>query len=336
MKQFLDLDDLSDVQLESVLARARHLEGKPHSEALRGKVVGLLFMNPSLRTLASMQAGIGQLGGTSFVISPGAGSWLLETGDGAVMDGGAAEHVREAIPVLAQYADALGVRCFARGVDLAEDLEDGVIKKMAALAPVPFINLESAISHPCQALADWKTLDDCGVPRRGGRFVLSWAYHPKPLAYAVPASVLVMAARRGMQVTVLRPDGYELPESVMARARAVATRSGGSVAEASDRRTGMAGADVLYAKSWGAVNAYGRPEVDALQRAGLRDWCVRESWFAGAAPNARFMHCLPVRRNVKVADEVLDGPRSVVVREAGNRLHVQKALMMEMLVEEAR
>jgi N-acetylornithine carbamoyltransferase len=251
------------------------------------------------------------------------------------MDGAAVEHIREAIPVLAQYADALGVRCFARGVDLAEDLEDAVIKKMADLCPVPFINLESAVSHPCQALADWKTLDDLEVPRRGGQFVLSWAYHPKPLAYAVPASILAMAARRGMKVTVLRPEGYELPAPVMDRARTIASRYGGTVEETSDRRAGMMGAHVLYAKSWGSVTAYGRPEVDGLQRAGLKDWCVSESWFEGATTQARFMHCLPVRRNVKVADEVLDGPRSVVVREAGNRLHVQKALLVEMLAGEA-
>jgi N-acetylornithine carbamoyltransferase len=335
MRRFLDLDDLSDRRLEAVLARARSLEHEPQSDALQGKVVALLFMNPSLRTLASMQAGIAQLGGTSFVISPGAGSWVLETVRGAVMDGVAVEHIREAIPVLAQYADALGVRCFARGANLAEDLADGVIRAMAELCPVPFINLESAISHPCQVLADWKTLDDLEIPRRGGRFVLSWAYHPKPLAYAVPASVLAMAARRRMEVTVLRPEGYALPAPVMDRARDLAARYGGGVEETSDRRAAMAGAHVLYAKSWGAANAYGQPEVEVEQRAGLRDWCVRESWFEEAAPGARFLHCLPVRRNVKVADEVLDGPRSAVIREAGNRLHVQKSLLIEMLAEEA-
>jgi N-acetylornithine carbamoyltransferase len=335
MKRFLDLDDLEDRRLEAVLARARDLEHRPLNTALAGRVVALLFMNPSLRTLASMQAGVAQLGGSSFVISPGTGSWKIEMHDGAVMDGDAAEHVREAIPVLGQYADAMAVRCFARGVDLAEDLADGVIRKMADLSPIPFVNLESAASHPCQALGDLKTLEDLEVPRSGGKFVLSWAYHPKPLPYAVPASALAMAARRGMHVTVLRPEGFALPAAVMAKAGALAARSGGTVEETSDREAAMEGAHVLYAKSWTAPALYGRPEDEAKVRSPLREWCVRESWFAGARPEAKFMHCLPVRRNVKVADEVLDGPRSVVVREAANRLHVQKALLMEMLAEEA-
>ncbi len=336
MKSFIELDDLAGDRLEAVLERARALEARRVTDDLRGRTVALLFMNPSLRTLASMQAGVSQLGGSSFVISPGAGSWKLEMRDGAVMDGDAAEHVREAIPVLAQYADLLAVRCFARAAELAEDLADGVIRTMASLSPVPFVNLESAAAHPCQALADWKTMEDLGVPRRGGKFVLSWAYHPKPLPYAVPASALAMAARRGMHVTVLRPDGFELPAPVMDRARALAALSGGTVEETSERAAAMEGAHVLYAKSWAAPALYGRPDEEATLRAPLREWCVRESWFATARPGAKFMHCLPVRRNVKVADEVLDGPRSVVIREAGNRLHVQKALLVEMLGGEAR
>lgn len=336
MNRYLDLSDLSDDRLERVLARARDLARHPLSEALRGKVVGLVFMNPSLRTLASMQAGVSQLGGSSFVITPGHGTWQLETRDGAVMDGAAAEHVREAIPVLAQYADALAVRCFARGADLAEDLADATIRAMADLSPVPFINLESATSHPCQALADWKTLDDHAIPRRGGRFVLSWAWHPKPLPYAVPASALNMAARRGMQITILRPDGWSLPQPVMARAQAIASHSGATIAETSDRAAAMEGAHVLYAKSWCHPEFYGRPEEEATARRFLREWCVDESWYRTALPGAKFMHCLPVRRNVKVADEVLDGPRSVVVQEAANRLHVQKAVMCEMLAAAGR
>ncbi len=333
LKRFLDLGDLSDARLEAVLARACALERERVGSALTGKVVGLVFMNPSLRTLASMQAGVAQLGGSTFAITPGASSWKLETRDGVVMDGDAAEHIREAIPVLAQYADALAVRCFARGADLAEDLADGVIRAMADLSPVPFINLESAAAHPCQALGDWKTLDDLGVPRRGGKLVLSWAWHPRALPLAVAASTVTMAARRGMDVTILRPQGYELPEPIMARAGALATTSGGSVTESDDREVALGGAHVLYAKSWASPPLYGKPE-EAELRAGLRHWCVGEPWFAPAAPGARFMHCLPVRRNVKVTDEVLDGPRSAVVQQAGNRLHAAKALLLEMLTTE--
>ncbi|HEY3354745.1 MAG TPA: N-acetylornithine carbamoyltransferase [Polyangia bacterium] len=332
MNRFLDLTDLADARLEAVLANARALEQRPISDVLRGRTVGLVFLNPSLRTLASMEAGITQLGGHSFVIQPGAGSWKLETRRGVVMDGEAVEHIREAIPVLAQYADALGVRCFAAGQDLGEDLADGVIQEMAALSPKPFINLESAATHPCQALADWKTLEDLEIPRAGGRFVLSWAWHPKALPYAVPAAALQMAARRGMEVTVLRPEGYSLPAPVMARAQALAARAGGHVRETADRRAALEGAHVLYVKSWSAPSLYGQAEAEARLRAPLRaEWCVREAWFETARPEAKLMHCLPVRRNVKIADEVLDGPRSVVVRQAGNRMHAQKALLVEML-----
>lgn len=331
MKHFLDLDDLDAPALEALLERARALQRTPQSAALAGRTVGLLFMNPSVRTLASMQAGVAQLGGSTFVITPGAGSWAMETRLGVTMDGEAAEHVREAIPVLAQYADCLGVRCFAKGTDLRADLADDVMRQLADLCPKPFINLESAAAHPCQALADWKTLDDLEIPRRGGRFVLSWAYHPKALAHAVPASTVLMAARRGMHVTVLRPDGFALPESIMARARALAEASGGSVDETDQREAAMEGAHVMYVKSWCAPSAYGHPQEEAALRLPFKEWCVREPWFRGARPDARFMHCLPVRRNVKVADEVLDGPRSVVIQQAGNRLHVQKSLLVGML-----
>ncbi|MBS1722166.1 MAG: N-acetylornithine carbamoyltransferase [Armatimonadetes bacterium] len=330
MKSFLHLWDNKPEEIESLLAEAKRLEREPLSDVLKGKVVGLLFMNPSLRTLASFQAGVAQLGGSSFVLQPGSNSWGLEFEDGAVMDGVAAEHVKEAIPVLAEYCDVLGVRCFAKGEDLSEDLVDGVMEKINVLSPRPVVNMESAADHPCQALADWKTLDDTGVPRNG-KFVLSWAWHPKPLPYAVPQAALSMAAMRGMDVTVLCPPGFELPDAVMSRSWSLMdkpVRVSHNVDEA------MEGAHVLYCKSWTAPSWYGNPEEEAKQRANLRNWCVSEDWFRTAEPSAKFMHCLPVRRNVKVKDEVLDGPRSVVVREAGNRLHVQKAVLSK-LVEAA-
>jgi N-acetylornithine carbamoyltransferase len=331
MKHFLDLTSLDDPALQRLLARARDLKRHPVRESLRGRVLGLLFLNPSLRTLASFQAGMAQLGGSSFVITPGQGTWALETRPGAVMDGSAAEHVREAIPVLCQYADVLGIRCFAGGNDLAEDLREPVLKAVAAAATKPIINLESAADHPCQALADWKTLDDLKIPARGGRFVLSWAWHPKPLPLAVPRAAATMAARRGMDVIVLRPEGWALPREIMDEAHNLAGRSGGSVSETHDQAAALEGAHVLYAKSWQAPSFYGRPAEESVARAALRHWCVSEDWFAPARAEAVFLHCLPVRRNVVVKDEVLDGPRSRVVEQAQNRLHVQKAILCELL-----
>ncbi len=330
MKRFLDLDDLEREEILELLALAQRLIDRPEPKALAGRILGLLFFNPSLRTLASFQSGMARLGGTSFVITPGQGTWQLETRTGAEMSGAAAEHVREAIPVLASYADALGVRAFAEGRDLASDLDETLFKLIDALCEKPLINLESAVNHPCQALADWRTLDELGVPQRA-RFVLSWVYHPRALPLAVPAATLHMAALRGMEVIVARPEGFELPAPIMARARAAAQRSGGSVTETADRASALAGAHILYAKEWGSTRHYGDAQRDAELRAALTDWCVRESWFARAAPGAKLMHCLPVRRNVAVADEVLDGPRALVRREAFNRLPVQMAVLHRML-----
>jgi N-acetylornithine carbamoyltransferase len=330
VKRFLDLADFSREELLALLELARRLERQPEPRALAGRILGLLFFNPSLRTVTSFQAAMARLGGTSFVINPGHGSWVLETRRGVVMDGAAAEHVREAIPALASYCDALGIRVFAEQRDLASDLAETTFESMAELTEKPLINLESALNHPCQALADWKTLDDLAVPR-SARFVLSWAWHPRALPLAVPAAALHMACLRGMQVTVLRPEGFALPEPVMERARRAAVHSGGTLRETSDRAEALAGADILYVKEWGATACYGDAAGDAKLRSALRGWCVRNDWFVHTAPGCRVMHCLPVRRNTAIADEVLDGPRSAVQREAANRLIVQTAVLHELL-----
>ena len=256
MKRFLDLADFTREEVLSLLELARRLERQPEPRALAGKLLGLVFCNPSLRTLASVQAAMVRLGGHSLVVSPGQGSWQMESRAGVVMDGVAAEHVREGIPVLASYCDALGIRVFAEGHDLARDLADTAFNTMAALTDKPLVNLESAINHPCQALADWKTLDDLAIPR-AGRFVLSWAYHPRALPLAVPAAALHMAALRGMEVIVLRPEGFALPSALMERARRAAAASGGSLRETAERAEALAGADILYVKEWGATSCYG-------------------------------------------------------------------------------
>jgi N-acetylornithine carbamoyltransferase len=330
MKNFLDLGDLSRDQVVELLALAERLAQRPEPHALAGKILGLLFFNPSLRTLASMQAAMARLGGTSFVIAAGQGTWQLEMRRGAVMNGAPAEHVREGVPVLAHYCDALGIRAFASGKDLQADLAETSFNEMVGLVNKPVINMESAINHPCQALADWKTLDDLAVPRRA-KFVLSWVNHPRALPLAVPAATVHMAAQRGMEVVVLRPEGFALPPTVMQKAADAAALSGGSVRETADRDDALTGAHVVYAKEWGSTAHYGNAEADARARSGLADWCVRDTWFSRAAVDCKLMHCLPVRRNVAVADEVLDGRRSVVQREAYNRMVVQTAVLHRLL-----
>lgn len=332
LDNFTDLARLDVSQIDDLLRLASKLEAVPETRALEGKVLGLLFLNPSLRTLASFQAGMSRLGGSSFVINPGQGTWNLELRRNVVMDGAAAEHIREAIPVLASYSDALGVRVFAAGDDLQSDMAEPFFSTVEELCPVPLINMESAMDHPCQALADWKTLDDLGVPRAGGKFVLSWANHPRALPLAVPSAVVKMAALRGMDVTVLRPEGYALPEAIMESARQATANSGGSVRETADQADALAGAEVVYAKSWGSPEHYGDAAAEAELRRGFgSSWCVDESWFAGTADGCRFLHCLPVRRGVVVADEVLDGPRSEVVRQARNRMFAQMAVLYRLL-----
>jgi N-acetylornithine carbamoyltransferase len=331
MKAFHDLADFSDDELADLLTLANRLERQPEPQALAGKVLAMLFLSPSLRTLASFQAAMTRLGGGSFVISPSMSIHGLETRPGIVMDGAAAEHIKEAVPVIASYGDAIGIRAFAERRNLEHDLADSEFLAMVELVKGPWINMESAMQHPCQNLADWKTLDDFGIPKNGGRFVLSWAYHPLALPLAVPASTLYMAARRGMDVTVLRPEGFALPDPVMQKAREAARASGGSVRETDDRREAMQGAHVIYAKSWSSTKWYGDKLKDQDARRQLEDWCVDEPWFEPAAPDCRFMHCLPVRRNVVVMERVLDGPRSIVIHEARNRMLAQMAVLYRML-----
>ena len=330
MKRFLDLAGFSREQVLDLLALAQALQDKPEPRALAAKVLGLVFFNPSLRTLASFQSGMARMGGSTFVITPGQGTWQIETKANAIMKGAAAEHIREGIPALASYCDALGVRAFAEGKHLDSDLNETLFGMIDELCDKPLINMESAMNHPCQALADWRTLDELKIPTHG-KFVLSWAYHPKALPLAVPAATVHMAAMRGMEVVVLRPDGFALPPQVMEKARMAARDAGGSLTETSDRAAALSGANVLYAKEWGTTTYYGDVEADSRLRADLSDWCVRERWFERALPDAKLMHCLPVRRNVAVADEVLDGPRAVVKREAFNRLPVQMAVLHRML-----
>ncbi len=331
MKFFNDLADFSDEEIQSLLKLANRLDETPEPEALRGKVLSLLFLSPSLRTLASFQAAMTRLGGGSFVISPEMSIHGIETRPGIVMDGAAAEHIREAVPVIASYGDAIGIRAFAQRKNIEDDLAETEFKALTNLIDTPYINMESAMGHPCQNLADWKTLDDFEIPANGGKFVLSWAYHPRALPLAVPASTLYSAARRGMDVTVLRPPGYELPDAIMQKSREAAEAAGGSVQETDDRVEAMESAHVIYAKSWSSTKYYGDSIEDQKLRNEYDDWCVDEPWFDNARDDCRFMHCLPARRGVVVSEPVLDGPRSIVIHEARNRMFAQMAVLHQML-----
>lgn len=332
MRNFNTLSDFDSEEIEELLTLSQRLIEQPEPRALEGKVLSLLFLSPSLRTLASFQAAMIRLGGGTFVISPEMSIHGLEARSGIVMDGVAAEHIHEAVPVIASYGDAIGIRAFARRENLDDDLNDREFNQLVSLVDKPWINMESAIQHPCQNLADWKTLNELNLPKSKGKLVLSWSWHPQPLPFAVPASTLQFAAMRGMDVTVLRPDGFELPPSIMQQAHQLAHKNGGQISETSDRREAMEGAHVIYASSWTSAQHYNDPNEHRRIRPELRDWCIDEKWFDNSVEDCRFMHNLPVRRGVTVVDEILDGQRSVVIREAYNRMLVQMAVLHRMLV----
>jgi N-acetylornithine carbamoyltransferase len=311
--------------IESAL---RFKRGDDRSQPLAGKSVALVFFNPSLRTRASMQVGIYELGGNAVVLEPGGTSWTLEHREGVVMDSDKTEHVAEFVRVLERYCVAIGVRTFAALKDWQEERTDPVLSAFAKYASVPIINLESAMHHPCQSLADMLTIrEKLGGGNSSKRVVLTWAWHPKLLPMAVPNSFALAAAQMGHDLVIAHPAGYELDEELIEKSRQLATEAGGSLEIMNDIDAAFSGAEVIYAKSWGAKQFYGRDEQDTITRAQYRSkWIVDERKMA-RTNDAIFMHCLPVRRNVIVTDAVIDSPASVVIDEAENRLHVQKAVM---------
>lgn len=328
---FLSTGDWSREELKTLIDSAlRFKRGDERSRPLEGQSVGLVFFNPSLRTRASMQVGIYELGGNPVVLEPGGTSWTLEHREGAVMDSDKTEHVAEFVRVLERYCAAVGVRTFAAMQNWGEERIDPVLSAFARYAKKPVLNLESAMHHPCQALADMMTIRE-KLGSKPQRVLLTWAWHPKPLPMAVPNSFALAAAQMGHELVIAHPSGYALDDELIDNIEAQAKQAGGSVAITRDVEKAFDGVNVVYAKSWGSKDYYGAPHKDLEQRAPYRKrWIVDEAKMA-KTDNAIFMHCLPVRRNVIVTDAVIDGPRSVVIDEAENRLHAQKAVMAKLL-----
>jgi len=335
MKNFLNTVNYSREELERLIdAALRFKQGIDVSKPLAGRSVALVFFNPSLRTRASMQVGIYELGGNAVVVEPGGTSWTLEHRDGVVMDGDKTEHLAEFVRVLGRYGVAIGVRTFAAMKDWSEERVDPVLNAFSRYSEVPIINLESAMHHPCQALADMMTIRErLGAGRK--KVLLTWAWHPKPLPMAVPNSFALAAAQMGHDLVVAHPAGYELDEKLMETVRQKAIEAGGILQITNDIDQAVDGAEIVYAKSWGAKQFYGAPDRDMAERAPYREkWIVDEGKMA-RTHNGIFMHCLPVRRNVIVSDGVIDSPASVVIDEAENRLHVQKAILASIVDRES-
>lgn len=328
MKHFTNLHEGGSEGLNALVNLAIALKRRPlTAKPLSGKTVGLCFMNPSLRTQVSFEAAAAALGAHPITLFLGQGTYKLEFEEGAVMEGDAAEHAKEAIPVLARMCDALGVRCFPEGKDWLADRKDPVLSAFRRWSSKPVISLESVLGHPCQALADLMTIKERMEPN-GRKFLLTWAPHVKALPVAVPHSAAEMAALAGMDVTVARPPGYDLDLEVMGRVRAACAANGSRLVVTDDLDAAYDGASVVYAKNWGSLEAYGKPPS---QERDFKDrWRVTPAKM-NRTDRAVFMHCLPVRRNVVVDDAVLDGPESVVVDEAENRLHTAKAVLLTVL-----
>ncbi|MGH8398012.1 MAG: N-acetylornithine carbamoyltransferase [Gammaproteobacteria bacterium] len=331
MKHFTHIADLGVAGVRSVLAEAGTWKKRAPGAHLTGKLLGMVFFNPSLRTRASFEAAMLRSSGNAIVLDVGSSIWKLEDRTGAVMDGDKPEHIREAIPVLGRYVDALAVRTFGALQDDDADLADPVMNAFRELAGVPVISMESAREHPCQGLADMLTVQENFNTTEKLPVTLTWAPHIKPLPKAVPNSFLLTAAAAGCEVRVVHPPGFELHPDVLAEAKKYAKESGGSVTVLHDQRTALKGSRVVYAKAWGPSTRVVPPSEAAARISAHKDWLITSKTLSAAAQDAIFLHCLPVRRNVEVADDVLDGVHSRVIDEAENRFHVQRVLLDRLL-----
>lgn len=332
MRHFLNTFDWTTEELQAMLDEARRLREAPFGNALEGKTIALLFLNNSLRTRTSFDVGARQLGGHAIVLSPSGGMWPLEFAEGAVMLDEAEEHVKEAAKVLSRYCDLIGIRAFPRFHDWEEDRKDTILQAFAAHSEVPVINMET-ITHPCQELAHILALQDRFGSLEGRRYLLTWSYHPRPLNTAVANSALVAAAKFGMDVTLLCPsEDFILDRRYIDIATRDAGANGRSLTITHDIETAYDGADVVYAKSWGAIPFFGRWDDEKPLRDKYQHFIVDSSKMA-LTNDAVVSHCLPMRRNVIMTDEVFDGASCVAYDEAENRLHVQKAIMSRLVAE---
>lgn len=312
MKSFFHVSDIGD--LNAALAEAAEVKETPFAwqELGRNKTIMLIFFNSSLRTRLSSQKAALNLGMSPIVLDIGKDSWKLETELGVVMDGDKPEHLREAIPVIGSYCDLIGVRSFAGLTDRRFDYEETILRQFIEFSGRPVISLESATVHPCQAFADLITIDEhkeCARPK----VVLTWAPHPKALPQAVPNSFAEWMNAADVDFVITHPEGYELDPKFAGNARIEY-----------DQMKALEGADFVYAKNWSSVSHYG--QVLSTDRA----WTVGKRQM-DVTNHAFFMHCLPVRRNMIVTDEVIDSPRSLVIPEAANRVVSAQVVMKRML-----
>ncbi len=312
MKQFTSVHDVPDpaALVKEALALKRAPRGSLHHIG-QNHTIALLFFNPSLRTRLSTQKAAMELGLSVMDYNAGQG-WQLEFEDGAIMNLDKAEHIKEAAAVISQYADIIGIRTFPGLQDREQDYSDYILKQFQRYARVPVISLESAIRHPLQSLTDWVTIEE-HRPAHRPKVALTWAPHPRPLPQAVANSFLEWMKQADVELALTHPEGYELAEEF--------TRG---VSVTHNQNEALKGADFVYAKNWSSYREYGKI---LSQDAG---WMITPGKMA-LTNNGKFMHCLPVRRNVVVADAVLDGPNSLVIEQANNRTYAAMAVLKGIL-----
>jgi len=329
-RHLVDLGDLELDELREWIDLSLSIKHSGAAPALPARTLGMLFFRGSLRTRTSFEAAVHQLGGHAINLNAASDFWELEARDGVVMDGRAPEHIRDAAAVLSSYVDAIAIRPALAGQSWELDRRDEGIQAWAAHARVPVINMESALWHPLQALADTMTMRESLGELAGRKLSIVWTHAPEPASPAVVHSLLVAAARFGMHISVAHPAGYELDGEVIRRAQTACDETEGSIDFTADREAAVRGSHIVYARSWGSLEHYGNATLAASHRSRTTEWSVNEALMA-LGDNAKFMHAMPIRRNLEVTDEVVDGPRSLILQQAENRLHSQKAVLTRLL-----
>jgi N-acetylornithine carbamoyltransferase len=330
IQHLVSLQDISDAFLREILDLSSDLKRVSVAPSLAGRSAGLLFFRRSLRTRTSFEAAMHQLGGHSINLNAASDFWELEARPGAVMDGRAPEHIRDAAAVLSRYVDVLAIRPDLEGQSWSTDRRDESIRAWAQYAEVPVINMESALWHPLQALADLMTMRESLGSLDGKQLAVTWTHSPTSASPSVVHSLILAALGQGMNVRVAHPTGYSLDEEVVALASDLAASRGRTMETLPEQEAAVEGAHIVYARSWLSLSDYGNPTLSASHRARTTGWTVDEALLQHGQ-SARLMHAMPVRRNLEVPDAVLDGPRSLIYQQAENRLHSQKALLLKLL-----
>lgn len=311
MKHYTTLSDIDDLQ--HLIEEARSLKAKNiASELGKGKTLGMLFFNPSLRTRLSTEKAAKLLGMEVMVMNADKDGWALEFEDGAVMDSDKAEHIKEAAAVLSQYCDVIAVRAFPGLKDREKDESEQVLNSFKKYASVPVVNLESATGHPLQALTDAITIQEFSGEKKP-KVVLSWAPHPKALPQSVPNSFTEMMQNLDVDFVITNPEGYDLSSNIRK-----------NVKVEHDQKEAFKGADFVYVKNWSSYEKYG--QVLNVEK----NWTVDQEKLK-QTNNAKVMHCLPVRRNMVIADDVLDSENSIVIHQANNRTYAAQAVLKRIL-----